>query len=86
MLQLLDHLASSKRNGEGPAWQNGVNLVGFSMGGMIALEMGLAQPARFRTLTLMSSHAGGCYYNIPPLHGMVVLTHVPKTRIAFLWM
>jgi 3-oxoadipate enol-lactonase len=35
------------------------HVVGFSMGGMIAQEMGIAHPERFRTLTLGAAYCGG---------------------------
>jgi pimeloyl-ACP methyl ester carboxylesterase len=51
-------------------WEHSVHLFGFSMGGMIALEIVLMDPQRFASLTLCSTHAGGLVGTKPPMHGM----------------
>ncbi|KAF9976879.1 hypothetical protein BGZ73_007587 [Actinomortierella ambigua] len=47
-IELLNHLG----------WKQDVHLVGVSMGGMISLELFLADPKRFRSLVLTSTNAG----------------------------
>ncbi|KAG0232107.1 hypothetical protein BGW42_008400 [Actinomortierella wolfii] len=47
-LELLDHVG----------WKSSVHLVGVSMGGMISLELFLADPKRFSSLVLTSTNAG----------------------------
>lgn len=64
-LQLLAHLAD-----EDPAWGSGVHVVGFSLGGMAAVEMALMEPERFSTLTLLATHAGGLMGTLPPVRGV----------------
>lgn len=64
VLQLLVQLACHDTK-----WNQEVNLVGFSMGGMIALELVLLDPKRFGSLTLMNTHAGGILGTVPPLTG-----------------
>jgi pimeloyl-ACP methyl ester carboxylesterase len=51
-------------------WDQSVHLFGFSMGGMVALEMVLMEPQRFASLSLCSTHAGGLVGTKPPTHGM----------------
>lgn len=50
-------------------WDEQVNLVGLSMGGMAAQELVLMSPQRFASVTLISTHAGGLAGTIPPFHG-----------------
>ncbi len=69
-LQLLMHLEKSSLPGEGSDWGSGVNVMGFSMGGMTALELILMDPKRFGSLNLISTHAGGVLGTLPPLHGL----------------
>eukprot|EP00656_Telonema_subtile_P040275 TRINITY_DN4533_c0_g1_i1.p1 TRINITY_DN4533_c0_g1~~TRINITY_DN4533_c0_g1_i1.p1 ORF type:complete len:452 (+),score=67.74 TRINITY_DN4533_c0_g1_i1:292-1647(+) len=59
VLQLLDHLG----------WTDGCHLVGFSLGGMISTEAFLARPQLFRSLSMISSHAGGVDAIVPPMRG-----------------
>ncbi|KAF8955071.1 hypothetical protein BGZ46_002741 [Entomortierella lignicola] len=43
---------------DGLGWKKDVNVAGVSMGGMISLELVLADPARFSSLVLTSTNAG----------------------------
>jgi pimeloyl-ACP methyl ester carboxylesterase len=56
--------------GWGTDASSGVHLAGFSMGGMIALELALLAPERIASLTLISAHAGGVRGTLPPPHGL----------------
>jgi len=69
IVQLLTQIEKSNDPQEGKKWHQNVNLVGFSMGGMIALETLLMDPGRFSTLTLISTHAGGIRGTLPPVYG-----------------
>ena len=56
-MQLLHHLG----------WTDGgAHLVGFSLGGMVALETALLAPSLFASLALISTHAGGVRGTLPP--------------------
>ena len=58
---------------EGDRWARNVNIVGLSMGGMIAQEVVLMDPSRFGSLTLIATHAGGIVGTLPPPHGALPL-------------
>jgi len=68
-------------------WQ-GVHLVGVSMGGMIAQEIALAAPGRFRSLTLIATHPGGPTGWVPPLRGLSLFVQAnvqgPRERVQTL--
>ncbi|ORX65700.1 alpha/beta-hydrolase [Linderina pennispora] len=49
-------------------WEKGVNIVGVSMGGMVALEFASNYPQMVNTLTLAVTNAG---LSVPPLRGIV---------------
>ena len=52
-------------------WQSEVHLVGVSMGGMIAQELALMAPERFKSLSLIASTPGGhVFEKIPPGPGI----------------
>lgn len=53
-------------------WSRDVALVGYSMGGMVALELALLAPHKFSSLNLISTHAGGLRGTIPPIHGYLI--------------
>ena len=46
------------------------HLVGVSMGGMISQELVLRAPSRFRSLTLIATHAGGLTTFLPSVKGL----------------
>lgn len=46
------------------------HLVGVSMGGMIAQELVLSVPSRFRSLTLIATHPGGLRTFLPSVKGL----------------
>ena len=50
-----------------------VNLIGVSMGGMIALEMARQEPSRLASLMLLSTSAGEGG-NLPPLSGLMAIS------------
>jgi pimeloyl-ACP methyl ester carboxylesterase len=64
------------------------HLVGVSMGGMIAEEMALADEARFESLTLIATHAGGPLAMLPTARGLRSFIRAqvgsPQARIAAL--
>ncbi|KAJ1929299.1 hypothetical protein EC988_010115, partial [Linderina pennispora] len=49
-------------------WEKGVNIVGVSMGGMVALEFASNYPQMVNTLTLAVTNAG---LSVPPLRGII---------------
>ena len=52
-------------------WHSGVHLVGVSMGGMIAQELALMVPERFKSMSLIASTPGGhVFEKIPPAPGI----------------
>ncbi len=59
-LRVLDHLQ----------WNDGVHLVGVSMGGMIAQELALYAQERIASLSLLATHAGGKIAIVPPPKGL----------------
>lgn len=65
-LQLLDHLQRAYGG-----WKSDVNLIGFSLGGMVCQELLLMAPKRFNSVALISTHAGGVMGTIPPVTGVV---------------
>jgi pimeloyl-ACP methyl ester carboxylesterase len=71
VLHLLDHCIEADDN-DGTGWASQVHLVGTSMGGMISLEVALAAPSRFASLSLVSAHAGG-FGMVPPARGVVAV-------------
>lgn len=50
-------------------WEN-VHLVGFSLGGMAALESVLHSPKQFQSVSLLSTHAGGVIGTMLPPNGI----------------
>lgn len=65
-----------------------VDLVGLSMGGMIALELARRVPGRIRSLVLAVTSSGhGVWRNLPPRKGFeamrrLTLTAAPKDRMT----
>lgn len=53
-------------------WDEGhLHLFGMSMGGMISQELFIMEPAKFCSLSLASTTAGGSFFtNIPPIGGI----------------
>ncbi|WFD43974.1 hypothetical protein MPSI1_002639 [Malassezia psittaci] len=61
VLEVLQHIGWTQ--------ERSVNLIGVSMGGMIALELARMEPRRFCTLLLLSTTAGD-KHNLPPIKGI----------------
>ncbi|MEM8608326.1 MAG: alpha/beta hydrolase [Myxococcota bacterium] len=65
-----------------------VHVVGLSMGGMIAQEIGLRHPGRCSTLTLIATHAGGWMASFPAARGAGLVARGvlggPKVRFRLL--
>ena len=86
-LELLDHLGKSEGGGGGgsgarcarwggdDAGSGTVHAIGLSMGGMVTQELVLLAPARFLSMTLVSTHAGGLV-SMPPFHGVYQLVRL----------
>lgn len=51
-------------------WSSNVHLVGFSLGGMAALEAALHAPELFQSVSLLSTHAGGVVGTMLPPNGI----------------
>lgn len=66
-------LALLEQGENGKIWARNVNIVGLSMGGMVAQEALLMDPSRFGSLTLIATHAGGIVGTLPPPHGAMPL-------------
>lgn len=68
--------------------EKSVDVVGLSMGGMIALELARTLPAWLRSLTLAVTSSGhGVWRNLPPSKGFeamrrLTMTTAPKDRMA----
>ena len=61
--------------------KGGINLVGLSMGGMIAQELYIIEPTKFRTVTLVSTTSGGgTWHNLPPWSGIWGLVKMSIAR------
>ncbi|WFD23798.1 hypothetical protein MEQU1_002492 [Malassezia equina] len=65
VLEVMDHVGWKE--------DRSVNLIGVSMGGMIALELARQEPSRLASLMLLSTTAGEGG-NLPPLSGLMAIT------------
>ncbi|MCP4446518.1 MAG: alpha/beta hydrolase [Myxococcales bacterium] len=70
-ISMLDMAKDALRVLDQAQWQDGVHLVGVSMGGMIAQEIALHSPERLASLTLIATHAGGKTAVVPPSKGIM---------------
>ena len=61
--------------------ERSINLVGVSMGGMIALELARTRPELFRTLLLQSTTAGD-NHNLPPFLGLRAIALSLKEQVV----
>ena len=68
-LQLMDHLG----------WQK-AHVVGFSLGGMIAMKLASRHAERVKSLALLSTHTGGFFRRSPTLAGLHLLARIPFVR------
>lgn len=70
-LKLMDHLG----------WQR-AHVVGFSLGGMIAMKVAARAKPRVKSLALISTHTGGFFRRVPTLAGLNLLARIPFVRSA----
>jgi len=68
-IALMDHLG----------WRR-AHIVGFSLGGMVAMKLASLNRHRIKSLALISTHTGGFFRRLPTVAGLNLLARIPFVR------